>query len=120
MNVVSEMVSETLREAGWGLLSLDFSKTDNGAIVAEIVDSVLAVRKRPQRSCKLLAGVLEGIFSHLAERRLHVEEVTCRATGASCCQMLIVGSKRRERVAMLTRRSADIDTIVESLDSDVD
>ena len=120
MNVVAEMVSETLREAGWGLLSLDFSNADRGAVVAAVEYSILAVKRRPHRSCQLLAAVIEGILSHLAERRLHCEEVTCRATGASCCKMLIVGAKRRERVETLCRRSVNIDAIIQGLDSDVD
>ncbi len=117
MREVVERLVAYLEEQGWGGLTVDLASADAGGIVLELERSALvaATRRSDQRRCHLLAGMLAAVFSHLAARRLHVEEVCCAGTGHARCEMLVVGMTRRDTVGALAREGTDIPTILDRL-----
>jgi hypothetical protein len=102
---VAERLSSLFLEQGWGDLSFDFSPTPEGGILVVLGQSPLAVasRRKLGRRCDLVAGMVGAVFSHLAGRKLHVEELRCRAQGHARCEFLAVSGARADRISELAR-----------------
>lgn len=106
---VAEAVHAFLRDAGWGELTFDFEAAPRGVVVGRLHHALLVEAARGEgRRCALVAGFLEAVFTHLAARRLHAAEVSCRGEGASCCELVVVGPARHRRLVegLDERRSA--------------
>ena len=117
MTEVSELLAERLRQQGWGQLTLDLSDAASGAFRIELEESTIAAAARALegRACHLVAGMLSAVFSSLAHRRLHVEELRCRAQGHAHCEMIVVGATRRDRVAQLAEAGTSFPEVLEAL-----
>lgn len=120
MTEVAERMAELAREQGWGDLRIDLSSAADGGIRVHLVNSALAAASRHReggRRCHLVAGLLTGLFSHVAGRRLHVEEVRCEGQGHPSCELLVVGATRASRVADMARQRRDTQEILRSLET---
>jgi photoactive yellow protein len=106
---VAERVAMLFLEQGWGDLSFDFGLSSEGGISIALAQSPLAnaSRRKLGRRCDLVAGMVGAVLTHLAGRKLHVEELRCRAEGHPRCEFLAVGGSRAERLAELARTSDD-------------
>lgn len=118
MQEVCDRLSGHVEAQGWGTLRVDLSTAASGGVLLELERSALvaASRRHDQRRCFLLAGMLSAAFSHLAARRLHVEEVRCAAAGHPQCEFLVVGATRRTTVSGWVRQGADAHTILGKLE----
>lgn len=122
MEEVAERIAESLRAQGWGELRLDLSSAAEGALSVRLANGALAAASRHRaggRRCHLVAGLLSGLLSHVAGRRLHCEEVACAGQGHEACELLVVGVTRADRLAALARRQTrtqDILTLLETSD----
>lgn len=119
MREVAEIVSELLREQGFGRLRFDLGDSPRGALRLELEESALASRHVKQgRSCHLLAGMLEAVLTHVAQRRLHVEELHCTSTtGTGCCEMIVVGESRRDAVVELAAAGTSFEDVLTALET---
>jgi len=117
MEEVAAMLATELRSQGWGQLELDFSDAATGLFRIDLEESTVATAARALdgRACHLIAGMLSAVFTHLAERRLHVEELRCRAQGHEHCEMVIVGATRRSRLTELVEKRASYAEVVAAL-----
>lgn len=115
---VTQRLAEAIREQGWGDVRFDLGRsTQTGAMTIELDNSALVAASRSDggRRCHLLAGMFGAVLSHLASRRLHVEEVACAAHGHERCQMIVVGSARAAVVERLASSGAPVEQIHSSL-----
>lgn len=119
MREVAEIVSSLLREQGWGQLRFDLGDSRRGVLRLELEASALAGRHSTGgRSCHLVAGMLEAVLTHVAQRRLHVEEIACTSsTGTGCCEMMVVGEGRRDEVVRLAAEGSSFDAVLAALES---
>lgn len=124
MTELTRLVSSTLGDRGWGRASFDFSHSTEGVLAIRVERSPLAdalsgqSRRDPSRelACHLLAGLHSGLLSHVAERRLAVREVACRAAGEPACSFVAVAHERRKIVdAALRDGVRGVDRVRESL-----
>ncbi|MAQ17232.1 MAG: hypothetical protein CMN30_20860 [Sandaracinus sp.] len=117
MGEVADALSARLRDQGWGELSLDLSDAPTGLFRLELHESTIAAAARSLqgRACHLVAGMLSAVFSNLADRRLHVEELRCRAQGHAHCEFVVVGSTRKDRVAALAEEGASFHEVIDAL-----
>jgi photoactive yellow protein len=117
MRSAGELLSERLREQGWGHLVLDFRHAPEGVLALEVGRSAIAESTRlgaPHaaqadggRACHLLAGCLGAVLTHLGERRLSVLEVECAAmppkpgetSSDRRCTFAAVSNRRRKAAA---------------------
>lgn len=121
MREVVELVSDLLREQGWGRIVFDLGASAQGVLRLEIESSALVGRPtRLGRSCHLLAGMLEAVLNHLAQRRLHVEELRCASSSGTCCEMIVVGESRRELVTRLAAQRVGTDEVLARLEASDD
>lgn len=120
MREVAERLARYVERQGWGGLTVDLSSASSGGVLVELERSALvaATRREGDRRCHLIAGLLAAVFSHLAHRRLHVEEVCCAAAGHDHCRFLVVGKTRRATVERLASEGAPVSTILGALDGD--
>lgn len=120
MREVAEIIDNLVREQGWGQLRFDLSSSERGALRLELESSALAGRATKHgRSCHLLAGMLEAVLTHVAQRRLHVEELRCASsTGTGCCEMIVVGEGRRDTVVELAAQGSSFDAVLAALESE--
>lgn len=118
MREVAEIVSNLLREQGWGRLRFDLGESQRGALRLELEASALAGRhSKGGRSCHLVAGMLEAVLTHVAQRRLHVEEIACTSsTGTGCCEMMVVGEGRRDTVIELAAAGSSFDAVLAAME----
>jgi photoactive yellow protein len=114
---VAVIVSDLLREQGWGRLQFDLGESARGVLKLELESSALVGRSTSTgRSCHMVAGMLEAVLCHVAQRRLYVEEVTCSSTTKTgCCEMVVVGSQRRETVIELAARGTSFEGVLDAL-----
>jgi photoactive yellow protein len=118
MREVVELVSDLLRDQGWGVVAFDLAESARGVLRLEVESSALVGRPgRHDRCCHLLAGMLEGVLNHLAQRRLHVEELSCACTTGRPCQMIVVGESRREIAVRLAAEGRSFDEVVAALEA---
>jgi photoactive yellow protein len=124
MTELTKLVSSTLGDHGWGRATFDFGLSTEGILSIEVERSPMAdafgqqSRRDPSRelACHLLAGLHAGLLSHVAERRLAVREVACRAAGASHCAFVVVAHERRKVVDTALREGVrGVDRVRESL-----
>jgi len=118
MRDVVEFVSDLLRDQGWGVVAFDLGESARGVLRLDVESSALVGRPtRHGRSCHLLAGMLEGVLNHLAQRRLHVEELSCASTTGRACQMIVVGESRRGVASRLAAEGRSFDEVVAALEA---
>lgn len=118
---VAAQISEYFRDQGWGLVSFDLTESPAGLLGVRIHASALASRRsKDQRTCHLLAGMLEAIVSHLAGRRLHARELSCAAQpGHEHCELVVFGPRRLSTVkTFLTDGSGTIGELIGALQRD--
>lgn len=124
MTELTTVVSSALGERGWGRVSFDFAHAPEGVLALVVERSPLAdalsgqSRRNPSRelACHLLAGLHSGLLSFVAQRRLAVREVACRAAGEPACSFLVVAHERRSIVdAALQEGTRGIDPVRASL-----
>ncbi len=61
--------------------------------------------------------MLSALFTHVAGRRLHVEEVACEGQGHDACQLLVVGGTRAAKLQELARKLSEPSQILEALET---
>ncbi len=117
MQEVAGMLAAELSSQGWGQLELDLSDAAIGLFRLDLKESTVATAARALdgRACHLLAGMLSAVFTHLAQRRLHVEELRCRAQGHSHCELVVVGATRKDKLAALAAEGASFPEVVDAL-----
>jgi len=117
MQEVTEMLTAELATQGWGQLEVDLSDAAVGLFRLHLRESTVATAARALdgRACHLLAGMLSAVFTHLAERRLHVEELRCRAQGHDHCELVVVGATRREKIEQLAKEGASFHEVIDAL-----
>ncbi|MCB9626802.1 MAG: PAS domain-containing protein [Sandaracinaceae bacterium] len=117
MTVVAEEMVRVIQGQGWGAPTFDFTRATHGALRIRLDNSILAAAGRGTgRRCALLSGMLSAMFTHLASRRLVVEETHCTREGHPHCQFVVVGESRADRLRKLAATGADIDTVLRDLD----
>jgi len=117
MQEVAEMLAQELGQQGWGQLELDLTDAAMGLFRIDLKESTVATAARSLdgRACHLMAGMLSAVFTHLAQRRLHVEELRCRAQGHAHCEMVIVGATRKDQLAKLAAEGASFTEVLAAL-----
>lgn len=117
MTVVAEEIVSVIQGQGWGSPTFDFSHSTHGALQIRVDNSILAAAGRGAgRRCSLLSGMLSAMFTHLASRRLVVEETRCMREGHPDCEFVVVGEGRAERLRKLAATGADFVTLLRDLD----
>lgn len=118
MAEVTQRLAESLRAEGWGELRFDLEGSrSTGAVTLTLGNSALvaASRRDGGRRCHLIAGMVGAVLSHLAGRRLHVEEVECAAHGHERCRMIAVGATRARAVERLAADGVPLADILTNL-----
>jgi photoactive yellow protein len=113
MRALSERLARELSGRGWGSASFEFAGAgapgvasqgrsgielqSHGAFAIHVERSALAeaAGREGKLSCHLVAGCLEAVLGHVAQKRITTLEVACRAEGAPRCSFL-VGSRARK------------------------
>ena len=93
---------------GWGLLTLDFRRYDQGLIVAELRNAP------PAPGVALLVGALAGLFEHFAGRALDCA-LTQDTAGAEPLRFVIGLPERLERVADAVQQRRTHDEVLAEL-----
>lgn len=85
-----------LQAMGWGSWEIDFNKSEQGIVVVNLYDSVVAktLGEIGKPVCYLYAGMFAGVLSHLSRRKLAGIEIQCYAMGATYCRF-VIGSEKR-------------------------
>ncbi len=116
LGVVIDETARIFREQGWGLLDVDLGLVvDHGIIPVEVERSAVAetIGRSDAPRCQLFAGALSALFTHLASRRVHAEEVSCSSQGHACCHFLVVDyERRRELATSIHEHGGDFDAVV--------
>lgn len=107
MEQAAAWLAERMADQGWGGMQFDFSLAARGAIVVHLHNSAVARASRKQgvRRCHLVAGYLSAVLSHLAQRRLFVEESYCVCQGHDHCEFVVVGEKLHPKLEELVNQS---------------
>lgn len=115
MRAFAERIATELSKRGWGSARFDFGAgpesapavasqgasgvelRGRGAFAIHLERSALAeaAGREGKRSCHLVAGCLEAVLGHVAQKRVAALEVACRAEGAPRCTFL-VGARARK------------------------
>jgi hypothetical protein len=100
-------LASALARLGWGVLRLDFSRYDQGVIVAEVQKAPTA---GPTNT--LLAGALAGLFTHFAGL-----DLDCAPTAAESglSRFVICLPERLERVSDALQRKRGHDEVLKEL-----
>ncbi len=121
LRTAMEMLARGMARQGWGALRLDFSLTGQSAFIAHLERSAVAEaagRSKTTR-CQLVSGVLGGVFTHLASRRIAVRELLCKARGDATCTFVAVPDARRSALeATIEGGQRDVASVVRSLKRD--
>ncbi len=121
MSEVAARIAEMTRSQGWGDVQIDLSSAAEGAIRIRLINSALAASSRHHaggRRCHLIAGMLSALFTHVAGRRLHVEEVACEGQeGHDSCELLVVGGTRAAKIQELARQHTGAHDILQALET---
>lgn len=102
MRAFADLFAARAEREGWGSMTIDAAFMREGLLAMDLRRSVLAetapLATTPgggDLSCHLFAGLLAGLLSHAAGRKLTAREVACRASGADACAFVAVGDARK-------------------------
>jgi predicted hydrocarbon binding protein len=110
-------LAEAFGRHGWGRLTVDFSRHEQGLIVADLEGAVYAelveTADRPVES--LTAGILAGVFSHLSGQDLDCVQTACKACGAPSSRFVLGLKARIEPAEAMVAAGKGHDEIVAAL-----
>ncbi len=95
------LLEHRVASAGWGRLKIDLTDAAQfGFIVARLENGfgVEAMGRGDGFADPMLAGLLQGFFTHISGQDLGCEELACARGGAPCCVFVITAP---ERLALL-------------------
>ncbi len=106
-----------LQTLGWGSWEIDFSKGEQGIVVINLYDSVVAktLGEVGKPVCYLYAGMFAGVMTHLSRRPLSGIEIQCYAMGATYCRFVIGAEKRINAVEFWLEEGAGASDILAKL-----
>jgi predicted hydrocarbon binding protein len=106
-----------LQAMGWGSWEIDFSKHDQGIVVVNVYDSIVAksLGEVGKPVCYLYAGMLAGVLTHLSRRPLSGIEIQCYAMGATYCRFVIGAEKRINAVEFWMEEGASASDVLSKL-----
>jgi predicted hydrocarbon binding protein len=106
-----------LQALGWGSWEIDFSKGEQGIVVVNMYDSVVAksLGEVGKPVCYLYAGMFAGVLTHLSRRPLSGIEIQCYAMGASYCRFVIGAEKRINAVEFWMEEGASASDVLAKL-----
>lgn len=87
---------------GWGRLSIDLgAAADHGFVVAVLEHSYSAevLTDTDEFVDTMVAGVLQGFFTHISGQNLGCEEIACARPGATQCTFVITAPERLATIA---------------------
>jgi len=108
---------ELFSHHGWGKVSLDLSRHDQGLILVDLQNAIFAglVKQSNQPVDGMMAGILGGFFSHLSGQELHCVQTACQACGASNSKFIIGLAARLAPVPSWLENGKKHDDIVREL-----
>lgn len=106
-----------LQTMGWGSWELDLTKQDQGIVVVNLFDSVVAktLGEVGKPVCYLYAGMFAGVLTHLSRRPLAGIEIQCYAMGATYCRFVIGAEKRINAVEFWLEEGATAGDVLAKL-----
>ncbi len=106
-----------LQALGWGSWEVDFGKQEQGIVVVNLYDSVVAktLGEIGKPVCYLYAGLFAGVFTHLSRRALAGIEIQCYAMGATYCRFVIGAEKRINAVEFWLEEGASASDVLAKL-----
>jgi len=106
-----------LQARGWGSWEIDFSKNDQGIVVINLYDSVVAktLGEVGKPVCYLYAGMFAGVLTHMSRRPLAGIEIQCYAMGATYCRFVIGAEKRINAVEFWLEEGATASDVLGKL-----
>jgi len=106
-----------LQATGWGSWEIDFSKNEQGIVVVNLYDSVMAksLGEIGKPVCYLYAGLFAGVLTHLSRRPLAGIEIQCYAMGANYCRFVIGAEKRVNAVEFWLEEGASASDVLAKL-----
>jgi photoactive yellow protein len=104
-------IADDIAARGLGHVSVDFAQAKAGIVAVHVERSVFAEAAGTSRlpRCALLSGVLQAVFSHLSQKKLHVRECCCSSQGHDRCTFFVVGDARRARLMELSQKQNVVD-----------
>ena len=113
------LVTGYLRRQGWGPLVVDLEHASAGLLAFHLERSVLAETSTAAStpSCGLIAGFLESVLSHLAQRPLVVREAHCRALGHASCLFVSSGASMRDTLLSAIATGSDVAGIARAVEA---
>lgn len=99
-------LAEAFSHHGWGLLTLDFSRSEQGTISATVANPIMGsiVGKSDAPVDTLIAGTLGGFFAHFSGEDLEALQTECTACGADVARFVIALKSRLNVVAPLVAK----------------
>jgi hypothetical protein len=106
-----------LQALGWGSWEIDFAKNEQGIVVVNLYDSVVAktLGEVGKPVCYLYAGLFAGVLTHLSRRALAGIEIQCYAMGATYCRFVIGAEKRINAVEFWLEEGASASEVIAKL-----
>jgi predicted hydrocarbon binding protein len=106
-----------LQAMGWGSWELDLGKQEQGILVVNLFDSVVAksLGEVGKPVCYLYAGMFAGVMTHLSRRPLAGIEIQCYAMGATFCRFVIGAEKRINAVEFWLEEGANASDVLAKL-----
>lgn len=106
-----------LQAMGWGSWELDLGKQEQGIMVVNLFDSVVAksLGEVGKPVCYLYAGMFAGVMTHLSRRPLAGIEIQCYAMGATFCRFVIGAEKRINAVEFWLEEGANASDVLAKL-----
>ncbi len=106
-----------LQTMGWGSWELDLSKGEQGIVVVNMYDSIVAksLGEVGKPVCYLYAGMFAGVLTHLSRRPLSGIEIQCYAMGATYCRFVIGAEKRINAVEFWLEEGATASDVIAKL-----
>lgn len=103
---------------GWGKLSFDFSRQDDGLISACVENSIFARLLgdlEDGRVCGIMAGLFGAVVSKMAGRELEAVELRCQKDGHQHCEFVVGTPGRIERARRVRLQHGRSDEMLEEL-----
>lgn len=106
MEQACELITALFTEQGWGRIQFDLGFASKGAIAVTLYNSVFSAatsRRREQPRSQLISGMLSALLTHIAQKRLFVEQTRCGTVNDGACEFLVVGSPKHERLTAIDK-----------------
>jgi len=106
-----------LQAMGWGSWEIDFAKNEQGIVLINVYDSVVAksLGEVGKPVCYLYAGMFAGVLTHLSRRPLSGIEIQCYAMGANYCRFIVGAEKRVNAVEFWLEEGASAGDVIAKL-----